>query len=192
MDANNEKKEITSVVSNGNVTVKKKGVLGKMKDAFFAAEFKDAAGSVVKNVLVPAMQRTIVDMANNALNTLFFGTSTKSSGLNWWNGGATRFGYSAPQIDYTSFSNKPANQVSNVPTYDEIIIGDYEEANKVLDSMQAILDRYGKVTISDLYQLVGLPAISSYFNYGWKNLSGASIGVVTGGYLLKFPRAIPL
>lgn len=189
-----EKKEITSVVSSGNVTVKKKGVLGKMKDAFFAAEFKDAAGSVAKNVFIPALQRTIIDMANNALNTLFFGTSAKpGTGFNWWNTGTTRFGYSAPQIDYSSFSNKPANQVTaGVPTYDEIIIGDYEEANKVLDSMQAILDRYGKVTISDLYQLVGLPAISSYFNYGWKNLAGASIGVVTGGYLLKFPRAIPL
>ena len=188
-----EKKEITSVVSSGNVTVKKKGVLSKVKDAFFAAEFKDAAGGVAKNVIVPAIQRTIIDMVNNTLNSMFFGTSTKpSTGFNWWNTGTTRFGYSAPQIDYSSFSNKPANQANNVPTYDEIIIGDYEEANKVLDSMQAILDRYGKVTISDLYQLVGLPAISSYFNYGWKNLSGASVGVVTGGYLLKFPRAIPL
>lgn len=189
-----EEKKVEKVIK-GNAVVHKKSIGEKAKEAFFATEFRDAAGDVIKSVFIPAVKRTFIDMVNNTLNSMFFGSSAAG---NKWIGnsgmfGGTTFRYSAPEIDYSGISSGKQTPVYNtLPTYDEIKLDNYEDAVKVLDTLQAIIDRHGKVSISDLYTTVGLPAISSYYNYGWKNLSGASVGVVTGGYLLKLPKAIPL
>lgn len=184
-------------VIKGNAVIHKKTFGEKVVSAFVATEFKEALSDVTKNVAIPAIKRTFIDMVYNTLNSVLFGTS--GTGSKWMGNsnvfGGTTFRYSAPEIDYSgisSSSKRTPAQYNTLPTYDEIKLDNYDDANKVLDTLQAIIDRHGSVSISHLYTTVGLPAISSYYNYGWKNLSGASIGVVTGGYLLKLPKAIPL
>ena len=192
-----EETKKTVKVIEGKAVVHKKGLGEKVHDAIVAVEFKQAASGAINDVIVPALKRTILETIYNTLNVMLFG---KSSGNQKWFsnglfGSSSTFSYSGPLINYSGISSgKPAvpTPTANIPTYDEIVLSSRADAEKVLDTLQAQLERFGNVAISDLYEAVGLPAISTYYNYGWKNLASASIGVVHDGYILKLPTAIPL
>lgn len=193
-----EKKKIEPVVT-GPVKIRKKSLMEKIGEAFISVDFKEAVKDTNTKLIIPIVKKTFIDVVNNTLNTMLFGNNS-SNAPKWFGGGSIfggGIGYSVPTINYsgisTALNSKPAvPAVPNIPTYDEIVLASKEDADRVLDTLQAQLERFGSVTISDLYEAVGLPAVSTHYNYGWKNLAGAGIGIVSGGYLLKLPTAIPL
>ena len=55
--------------------------------------------------------------------------------------------------------------------------------------MDDILEKYGMVSVADLYDLVGVTGNYTDNKYGWTNLSNAEIVRVRDGYQIKLPRA---
>lgn len=190
----NNEKEIQKVVQ-GQVTVRKKGFFTKVKDAFIAEDFKTAMNGATERVIVPMIKRTFADAINNVVNILLFGGTADP---NRW-GSGTIFGglsntyrYTGQNINYSGLS-KPASLPQNdIPTYNEIVLADRLDAERVLDELSDIIDRYGSASIADLYQAVGLPTVTTQYNYGWRSMKGADAVGVRDGYLLKLPNAIPL
>lgn len=66
------------------------------------------------------------------------------------------------------------------------------EAEDVLMSLNELIDVYGKASVADLYDLVGISGRYTDVKYGWTNLMTASHTRVRDGYLLKLPRVMPL
>lgn len=191
----NNEKEIQKVVQ-GQVSVRKKGFLTKVKEAFIAADVKTAASTVADRTIVPMIKRTLADAVNNAVNVLLFGTALDPN--NRWGSGtvfgglANTFRYSGQNINYSGISKPAPIQQSDIPTYNEIVLADRIDAERVLDELSDIIDRYGSASIADLYQAVGLPTVTTQYNYGWRSMKGADAVAVREGYLLKLPNAIPL
>ena len=196
-----QKEKLTPIVNTAKPY--KKPLMKKITEAFISVDFKDAVKETNQKFILPILKKTVVDIVsngvNNTLNTMLFGQGSNVNRPSWF-GNNGLFGqvtnYAAPMINYSGISSgKPATSLpaaTGIPTYDEIVLQSREDAERVLDTLQAQIDRFGSTTISDLYELVGFPTVSTYYNYGWKSLAGANIGIVTGGYLLKMPTAIPL
>ncbi len=58
--------------------------------------------------------------------------------------------------------------------------------------MYDLLSRYNQVTVSEMYDLVGLTGKFTDERYGWTDLRGAEPVRVQGGYILGLPKPEPL
>lgn len=190
---NKENKEVQKVIQ-GNATIRKKGFFTKVKEAFIAEDFKTAMSGATDRVIVPMIKKTAADAISNIVNILLFGNAGEP---NRWNtgtvfGGFGTYRYSGQNINYSGISRTPTQQQNDIPTYNEIILDNRIDAERVLDELTDIIDRYGSASIADLYQAVGLPTVITHYNYGWKSMKGADAVAVRDGYLLKLPNAVPI
>lgn len=73
--------------------------------------------------------------------------------------------------------------------YNELMFDTEVEAEKVLAEARAILDRYGSVTVADVYDMTGM--MTDYLDgvYGWTDLHKAEIVKNTNGYVLRMPES---
>ena len=65
-----------------------------------------------------------------------------------------------------------------------------EEANRVLNKLCELIKDSGEVTVSDYYELAGIPITQASYEYGWKSLKGAVIYPIayTGDCIIKLPQ----
>ena len=66
------------------------------------------------------------------------------------------------------------------------------DAEDVLDQMDAMLEKYKRVSVLDLYDMIDVTAPFTSEKYGWTNLRDAKIIPTKGAYKLKLPKATPL
>lgn len=73
--------------------------------------------------------------------------------------------------------------------YNELMFDTEVEAEKVLAEARAILDRYGSVTVADVYDMTDV--MTDYLDgvYGWTDLHKAEIIKNTNGYVLRMPES---
>ena len=64
------------------------------------------------------------------------------------------------------------------------------EAATILDAMTQHCNTYGQVTLADYYKLIGQTPTNVDDDYGWTDLSGATISEIeSGGYTIHMPLA---
>lgn len=73
--------------------------------------------------------------------------------------------------------------------YNELVFDTEAEAEKVLAEARAILDRYGSVTVADVYDMTGVMTYYLDGVYGWTDLHKAEIVKNTNGYVLRMPES---
>lgn len=180
-NASSERK-IEKVVS-GNVKTKKKSETSKLRDVFIAEDVSNVKSYIFMDVLVPAIKNAIVDIVTDGVN-MIFGTKGKTKA------------YSSNYVSYRDYSRRD-DRVRNVRpsnrfNYDDLIFESRGEAEAVRDQMDAMIERYGFVTIADMYDMADLSAPYTSNKYGWTNLRNADVVRVREGYIIKLPRALPI
>ena len=75
---------------------------------------------------------------------------------------------------------------------DNIILDSRETAENVLEASKEMINKYGVVTIANMYDLAGLNAPYTGQKYGWVDLRDAKIIRVRQGYKLVLPEIIPI
>lgn len=181
--AEREVKKVERVV-NGKVKSKKKN---KFADTFISEDAASVKEYIIFDVLIPAAKNAISDMVTTGIQMMLYGevrgtSKTKGSKVSY-----SKYYDDRRDRDYDRRSRTRAGY-----DYDEIILESRAEAEEVLNSMDELLERYGLVSIADLYDLVGITGNYTDNKYGWTNLRHASVQRLRDGYLLKLPRAIPL
>ena len=58
--------------------------------------------------------------------------------------------------------------------------------------MDAIMDEYRLVTVSDFYDLVGESGEYTDAKYGWQNIRNARVVRGRQGYYIELPKPIPI
>ena len=181
---NPAEKKVEKVVK-GTVVKKKNGVR-KFTDIFISEDVANVKSYVLMEVLVPAVKKAISDIVTDGIDMILYGST----------GGHKKSSTNASYVSYRSYSDKKDDRYydsRNTRTgysYDDIILNTRSEAEEVLLSMNELLDRYGVVSVADLYDLVGVTGNYTDNRYGWTNIRNAEVVRVRDGYLLKFPRAI--
>ena len=180
-----EKKRVEKVV-RGNVRTKKKNEISKVKDAFISEDAGNVKNYVLMDVIIPTIKNTIVDIVTDSIRMIFLGES-----------GRKRKSISGSKVSYRSYYddprdsdryNRPVTRAAGL-NLDDIILETRADAELILDQMQNIIDEYGHVTVSDLYDMVDLSAPYTGNRYGWTRLGSAdAVRTRDGDYVLRLPR----
>ena len=178
-----KEKKIEKVVKSP-VKARKKSELRKLTDILIAEDISNVKSYIVSDVIVPAIKDAIEDIVHMLLRGEAGGR--KKSG-------------SASRISYRDFYGKDNGRrdYSNpgsrsVYEFDEQVIGSRGEAEEVLSRMDDMMATYGIVSVADFYDLLGVPCDYTANKYGWTNIRNAQVVRVRDGYVIKFPRAMPI
>ena len=181
-----ENRSIEKVVKNP-VKTKKKNELLKFAEVFIADDISHVGSSLWEGVIVPVIKDTIVDILTKGANMLFHGSAK----------GTSTTKSTASRISYRDYYDKDAKRVVETQPrakfdYEDMVIDTRGEAEEILDQMDAIIEKYGFVRVSDLYEMMDITAPYTGNNYGWTDIHTAKVVPTRGGYTLKLPRVIPL
>ena len=178
--------------------IKKKGIM----EVFKTEDWPSIKEYIWKDVISPNIKRSIDEIVTNTTKMILYkgnpprnmpyGTSKIQYG-SFFGNGAPNFS-SAPQSSNSKDKNQTVNDKfkMSVYSYDNIVIPTKGEAEAVLVKLEELIEVYGKATVSDLYDAVGISGNYTDRNYGWTNLASADTERAYGGYMLVLPKAKPL
>lgn len=183
-------------VTSAEADLRKRGIGRKFKDTFVGGSARMAFDYMVMEVVVPAIQDTLVDAFQGGIERLFRGDSARPRR------GMSSSSYSSVgHVNYQGMSsNKPSPTTRTLSQrsrtrhdFGEIVITSRQEAEEVLERLYDILSRYGSVPVADLYALTGIQSSHTDHKWGWTSLRGAKVARMrNGGYLLDLPEPEPL
>ena len=182
--ASEEKKKVEKVVK-GKVRIREKSEFRKFVDLFLPEDVTNVKQFIVQDVLVPAFKKIVSD----TVDTILYG-GVKRSGQST----SDKVSYSKY---YDRFDNKDDRRStdSSVRGYScgDIILETRGEALDVLTRMEEIIDRYGMVSVSDLYDMVGKTCDYTGNRYGWTSVrSGDVVRTRDGGFAIRLPKPSPI
>jgi hypothetical protein len=182
-------KKVEKIVS-GTVKSRKKNEISNLADAFAPKDVSGVKTYILMDVLVPAIKKAVSDVVTNGIDMLLYGESENK-----------KRGSTASKISYRSYYDKPRDydrsdsdrrRARGGYEYDDIIFDNRGDAESVLEKMVDLIDHYGVVSISDLYDMTGNPGNYTDNKYGWMDISSASTVRIREGYIIKLPKALPL
>lgn len=179
-DAPPPEKHVEKIIT-GTVKPAKKSWFKKFIGLFVSDEVDDVPSHLLRNVVIPAIKRTISDCVEIGLN----GETGKrrisgSSIVSEYRGG-------------NGSQNRTRYDIQNLYEIDDIILDTYGDCEAVLDEMRDLIEQYGMVSVNDLYDMLGTSSTRhTDSKYGWTSLRTAKIVPMRGGFMLKLPRVVPL
>jgi hypothetical protein len=191
--AKQEERHVQKVVTGGAKTKKKSGI-SKFADAFGSEDPDVIREYVVSDLVMPTAKQLLFDIIRSCAEMFIFGDTGRRGRSS---GGIT--------ASYTSYydrgrsSSRDRGRVAESTRprtrfdYDDITFESRGDAERVLDEMDAVIKRYGVVTVANLYEMAGLPAAPfTYNNFGWASINTAEVVRYRGEYLIKLPKAMPI
>lgn len=183
-----ERVKIEKVIE-GRAVERKKGIGRRIRDHFQGENDMQSIGSYIFwDVIVPKVKDLAVDAINEGTTRAFYGdvASRRTSG-----GGRVvarptaynRIYQSAPETRSVAPRTRATQDLSQ-----DILIPSLGEAEKVLDTMIEYIDKYGFVSVLDLYDAVGVT--NGEFTdekHGWDDLRTAKPIRTRDGYILDLP-----
>lgn len=165
----------------GEVVQKKRS---KFKEAFISEDIVDVTDYLFMDVFIPALKKLIEDVLTNGIRALFYGSSAKNK---------SSVSYLTPYDKISSKGSvKPYTKPVSAYDFMDIVFSEKADAQYILDTMIEINDRYEKVSVADLYQLVRRTPSTTDFKWGWVDLRSARVVYGRSGYMLDLPKAVPL
>jgi hypothetical protein len=172
--------------------VKRRQSFGKMvRDSFIPEDVENAGSYILSNMIVPGIRDGFFSVLRGILD--------------YWSGGVggpkftTSSGIRTQKYSYNQLYNRrnaAPPESSSTPAqryaYDDIVVPTIGEAEEVIAALKDIIRVYQVARVADLFDLVGVTGSYTDNNYGWPNLDRAGYQRVSGGYLLTFPKAMPI
>lgn len=184
-EASREKK-VEKVVT-GKVKTKKNDVR-RFTDVFISEDATNVKSYIFMDVIVPAIKKAILDIASDGVSMILYG-DTRASKKN--SGGVNKIAY-RKYYDEPVSGNRSSTGARTRFDYDDIEFEARGEAEAVRTEMLDIIERYGFVTVADMYELAGLTAPFTAHKYGWSSLRSAETVRTRDGFILKMPKASPI
>lgn len=181
-----ENKKIEKVVT-GQVTTKKKSGFKKLADVFIEDDIQNVKSYILMDVIVPSIKKAIYDCITDGLDMILNGGRGSKS-----KGPGSKVSYRSYYDSPTSSRPRRDSAYGSVYDYDELVFANRGDAERVLATLDEIMDQYQMVKVADLYDAAGRTPSSVMFNYGWTNINSAAVIRVREGYMIKLPRALPL
>lgn len=166
--------------------VKKETVAKKTVTRFFGGDPKDVAMYTLRDVLLPALKETLLDIICKGSERLIMGEDAPPRAYN--RRGNTR-GYVSYNSMYDGPDRRNVNRARSRYDFADILIDSRPKAEDILSRMNDLLDNYGVVRVSDFYNEVGVTGVYTDQNWGWTDLRGSSVRQVRGGWVIEMPQA---
>lgn len=176
------KKRVEKVVSGRART--KKNEKRRLMNLFVSEDASNVKSYVFIDVLVPAIKKAISDIVTDGISMILYGDSSASKKKN-----------SAGKVSYRSYyDDRPSSRDRETTrsrfVQDDLIFDTRGEAEAVRSGMSEVIERYGHVTIADMYDLADLTAPHTANRYGWVSMRNSEVVRVHDGYVLRMPKAM--
>ena len=183
-----EREKMQKVVK-GTAKVKKKSAANKLTDVFIAEDASNVKSYIFTDVLVPAAKKLISDIVRDGIEMLLYGGTGRS--------GRDSHSSRPSYVQYSKYSDRRDDRryvpdVRNRFDFGDIIFETRGEAEAVREQMDDVIDRYGFVTVADMYDMAGLTEPYTANKYGWTNIRTAEAVRMRDGYILKLPKPMPI
>lgn len=179
-------KKIQKVVNGKVKTRENKG--RKLTDIFISEDASNVKSYIFMDVLVPAIKKAISDIVTDGIDMVLYGSTGGRKSKSRDNKVSYRSYYDDRHSD-----RRDSGSARSRFDYEDLVLDSRGEAEMVLEEMRDVIDRYGLVTVSDMYDMAGLTAPYTSARYGWTNIRNAEVTRVRdGGYVLKLPKAVPI
>lgn len=184
-----ERVKIEKVI-NGSVVERKKGIGRRIKDHFQGDNDVHSIGSYIFwEVIIPKVRDLAVDAIREGTDRAFYGDSRRTPSSGRSSGAIVR-----PTAYNRIYQQAPeprtlSQRARTTHDFDqEILIPTLGEAEKVLDTLLEYVEKYGFVSVMDLYDAVGITGGEfTDEKHGWDDLRTAKTSRVREGYLLNLP-----
>lgn len=178
-------KRVEKVVTGKAKT--KKNDVRKFTDVFISEDASNVKSYIFMDVLVPAIKKAISDIVTDGIDMILYGGT-----------GGGRKSRSSSRVSYRSYydddrrrdSKDRDSRARNRFDYEDIVFESRGEAELVREQMVELIDRYGFVTVADMYDMADLTAPYTANKYGWTNIRSAEPVRTRDGYILKLPKAM--
>ena len=171
------------VVAKGNL--KKKSLGEKLKEVFIGEDIQNVGDYILKEVIVPTIKNTVVDIIQNGISLLIFGENNRNDRRR-----------NGQYVSYGSYSsnnsrNSRRDDRRNAPaSKGDIIFDSRGDAQAVLDHLLDILDTYRAVTVANFYEAADVPSNYQDRKWGWTDLRYAEVRMARGGgWYIDLPNA---
>lgn len=193
-----EKKPVERVV-RGKVKTKKKSEVKRFADVFVSEDISNVKSYVVNEIVIPTIKRALSEVVTSGIDMLLYGETGVSKKRGSGGSKVSYTNYYERDRDYdrrdrrdTRDRERYSSRYRSGYDFDDIILESRGEAENVLSTMDALIEEYGVVSVSELNELVGVTGYYTDNKYGWTSLRTASVVRVRDGYMLKLPKALPL
>lgn len=195
----NPRPEHFEPVVNGAKKVKKRG-WRKFVNSFFAADFETVKKTAWKEVIAPGIRDLVFETGSNALSMFLFGDTAgvgrgRSRGTHYESiyNSRSNVGRAAATRNSKPTSSNKRRSIPGPYSYEEVCCETRADAKDLIDNMRDIVETYGYISVMDLYDLAEMDTEFTDQNYGWDDVSGASIyKAAPDEYIIKMERPIPL
>lgn len=196
-----EKKKLDPVINGNDVVVRKKSKGQQAVESFLGEEVSEVKNHIVEDLVIPSakdamsnMCGSIVDFFNDMfhefIDTIFFGSSeprkTKAS---------------ETYVSYQGYYNRKSNSgrresvrtTSTRHSMEDLEYINLDEALKVRNELIEQIERYGQVSVADLFSISGQTLDWAEYKekdgYGWTDpLSVGKPRRRRGKYIIPLPR----
>lgn len=179
-------RKIEKVVSNKVKT--KSNNARHLTNIFISEDAGNVKSYLFMDVFVPALKKLVSDVVRDGIDMLLYGKT-----------GGDKNRKSGTYVSYSNYSGNRRDERrdsdSRVRTrfdYDDLVFASRGEAEAVRQQMEDVIDRYGLVTVADMYDMADLTAPYTASKYGWTSIRTAEVTRVKDGYILKLPKAGPI
>lgn len=179
--------EAIEQITSAEAKVRKRGIGRKFKETFVGGSARMATEYMITEVVIPAVQDTILEALQGGLERLIKGESRSRRFTN------TSSYSNLGHVNYGGMNKAPvprtiSQQSRSRHDFGEIVIRSRQEAEEVIERMFDILSRYGIVSVADLYELTGIQSGHTDQKWGWTALRGAKVARLrSGDFLLDLP-----
>lgn len=178
-------RKLNSVVS-GNTNQVKPSEAKKFADIFMPSDLRNVSNYLVGDVVVPWLKKGIRDIVVNGIETILYGENAPKNN----NSNKPSYRNYYENRNSTNYNNPPRRTAFY---YDEIEYTDRSDAEEVKDQMISIIERYGVVKVSDMFDLSDRPCDYTAEKYGWYDLRSIRVTKkYNDTYVLVLPRPLPV
>lgn len=175
-------------ITKGQIQRKPQSIGQRVKAEIISEDSKSVAHHLLMDILVPAIQDTIVDLVKNGIETLVYGNSSPEDNRVRRERGNSYVSYSSYYRQSDDRYRRPVSRRTS--NYDDIVFQHQDEAESVLLAMLDMLDEYDFVTRGHFYELIGERTKPADFRWGWDNLNSAKVERIRKGYIIRLPREV--
>ena len=167
---------------------KKKNEIRKLADVFISEDATNVKSYILMDVLIPAVKKAVYDIVTSGVDMILYGGT----------GGGSKRRINADRVSYRDY-NRISDRRDDTPSrsnnafdYEDIVFQTRGDAIAVRDQMDDLIEAYGVVRVSDIYDMAEMTAPYTANRYGWTSIRTAEPVRVRDGYVLKLPRPMPV
>jgi len=182
-------------VVKGGVTMRKRPLGKRFAETFIQGDIHSVREDVFWNIIVPRLKDIVLAGGWEGLQVLLFGVSRRGAGSTTT---GTNYRYErdsrhSPDAVLGRTRPEPSRRARASHDFRDILFDSRVEAEEVLSTLEAAIEKYDQVSVADLYDMCDVKADFTDDQWGWTDLRSAEVRPARHGkYIIDMPRPVSL